>query len=1706
MTKNYRFRTKVGQDREVRLQIQQDFDMIEILSLKLKQEDVYTRFCADYGVVAGRVIANGGYGVPNVSVSIFVPLSSQDENDPIISTLYPYKRVDQKNEDGYRYNLLPYKKEYGGHTPTGTFPDIQDILERKEVLEIYEKYYKYTVRTNDSGDFMIVGVPLGMQTIVMDMDLSNIGCFSLRPSDLIRMGMGVPTQFNGSEFKSSTNIESLPQIINSKKDIEVTSFWGEDEICNVGITRVDFDLRELGINIEPQAIFMGSMISTTEEGSLGANCKPKLDSGNLCDLVSAPGKILAIRQTIYTDSLGYPILEEFKLPELGVINEDGTWLTELSMNLDYVTTNEFGEQVFSNDPNNGIPTKAKYRFKIQYQNEDANNASILRADYLVPNIKEYGWNTSSQSENGPQYPDLQKKSYAFSLDWQDYGDTGTTLGNQIIKEAIDCKDKFFEFNFNRVYTISNFIDRWKWGYNRARHMGIKEITDRTCNTTTNKMPVNDGVRNFDFIFFLFNLLITILSPIFLQIIIIYHFVALIYPIIRRIVNVIIRAINSIITGICNFLNWVRDFFGRDPKPCNTETINELEEKTFPRISLPMMAYPDCEACNCETVQAGNGEDSYPNNDYTNERVNQSQLIDVNSVGEWNWAETSEYSKYASYCVEFPEGCDVTEDTLNYGVNQGMAGYSGPTSNGKYKIQKTPISTWVSQDSRVGSQAYTIHWAQTLNMMNSRARYFENQSVITTTIKNKDFQNVEQPSPPIKDQPLIIICDPGTIASIGGSGSLITFNNLLNVNDPNLTGSTQNQFNSKSVTGTSDYNLTQLVNKQITYVNPVYNNESNSVTTVKLKLTKPTQDYKFRGGVEYFQVITGGTLNNFNQYLQQPIYTSFIGQYVYNAGMKFRWGKGYGSGVPFSFTPAQAPLDFWKNVGRGYPITPNTFFDRFGEKEIIFLTRGTDPYTEKQTIEYDLSRMFNQPAGTLTVKGQYYLNIPIQSNNAVSTSSSTWAIPGVTVSTWRNSHITPESLDVVNNKNNKIYHKPFNNFNIQSTWTAFTNNSVKYYTSTDKSRATHRAYDGDQYTIADFSTNGIYCPVSLTYTNGYSTLGQGWTDVDPTDIYNPTNYRNNITFDQGIIEGSSFIGSNIKPGEIMDIENPINFIRIYAPSYYLDNPNYDVTMTEKDRLVLRTDRLPTSTSTEISGNTSLPLFLNDNFFIYRVSDSGDLFLVDLSINQQTDTTNNMQDFTGDTQSAVSDAILNSLTCEGLTSLECYSGYGSNFGVITPCAANRDGDLTKQRIIGGCYYFVQEPYLNINSIYEDIKFFAEWKARFRLTFAACRGVISHVFQNNWVNGMLYSFAFRKKTIYDNQGDVKRYVFCGSDDALFNPVRPNQGPIYFDEVNNSFLYRSTPYSYETGKFVGQQPRYRSGFGFGQWITANYKGMNDRNIFFPTTMMDLGPRDEFSKEICFNPQLDGYLVDTMKTTSYNDTSDILLFFILSRLLASNLAGRLSGLGDASVNALFSRSEDRLDGDVVQMFSINSEYGIVPFNDDNYNDDDVFLLSTTTSNGDAGPVIGLYFSSDTQSRIQLTPGITTYGTVLQQNGYPSTQEVPMYKWESDSTQPQNLFGSELNEWFTDLDNGGFYSIPYQSMQFDTADYFHPQNGTGPFNGATGYIYNYDSNGNPNQNTNQWPQGQSKKFVVGAPYHFYFGLGKGKSAINRYITKYILGQ
>jgi hypothetical protein len=595
MSKSYRFRTEVGVDKEVRLNIDQDFDFLEVLSLKFRQEDLYDRFCADYGVVAGRVVVNGGFGVPNVNISIFVPLDNEDANDPIISTLYPYKKVIDKNEDGYRYNLLPYEQEYGGHTPTGTFPSRDDVLTRSEVLQVYEKYYKYTVKTNESGDFMIFGVPLGQQKIVMDLDLSNIGQFSLRPADLIRMGRGVETQFNGQQFKASEDLNSLPQLVNVVKEIEVYPFWGENDLCDVGLTRSDFDLRDEGIEIKPTSIFMGSLLSTVKDQYLRGDCKPKNKTGSLCNLETGPGQILAIRQTIDVDFSGKPILEEYRLEEGGnVIDDEGVWLIDLPMNLNYVTTNEFGEQVISIDPKNGIPTKGKYRFKIKYQNEAGLEEDVIRANFLVPNIKEHGWSGSTTSDLPSE--EKRNKSYAFSLDWDDYYDSDS---------AINCYDSFYEFNYNKVYTVASNIDRFKWGFNRKKHLGIKEINDDSCKSLNNTPPVNDAVRTESPFIFIFNFLLAIITVPLITLIIVSHVLALLYPILRIIINLIVGLINGIIYALCKAVAWIPGV----NLDCKKSTLTPLpKENPFKTIALPMLSYPDCEACECKTSSTDNSSE------------------------------------------------------------------------------------------------------------------------------------------------------------------------------------------------------------------------------------------------------------------------------------------------------------------------------------------------------------------------------------------------------------------------------------------------------------------------------------------------------------------------------------------------------------------------------------------------------------------------------------------------------------------------------------------------------------------------------------------------------------------------------------------------------------------------------------------------------------------------------------------------------------------------------------------------------------------------------------------------------------------------------------------------------------------------------------------------------------------------------------------
>jgi len=1964
MPKSYRIRTQVGVDKAIKVNLEQDFDSINILSLKILQSDIYNRQCSDYGVIVGRVFVNGGFGLPNARVSVFIPLSDEDSTNPVITDIYPYTSISDVSEDGYRYNLLPKEPSYDGHIATGTFPTRQEVLLDQSYIEVYDKYYKYTTRTNESGDYMIFGVPLGTQTIFLDVDLSDIGCFSLVPQDLIQAGQATEAQVDGAKFKSSSNLSELPQIKTLNKIVDIAPLWGEPEICQLGITRVDFDLTsEANVRIEPKAIFMGSIISTTDDDQVRPiSCKPKNATGNLCELISGPGQILAIRQTTNVDELGYPILEQHNLEQEGkVIDGDGSYLVNLPMNLDYVYTNEFGEQAISPDPKVGIPTKAKYRFKFKWNNEGGLQNETQRANFLVPNIKEYGWSSSSyvndplktgptvplplpftlppldfssnvtipssgdlinpiltnvaafqvfidlpgfppqlipyvgdpnvsitgltagstvfinftptnpnapssifytgangapnanftipggptsvtftapsdlglvfegvtnvssysiQINGSPYYGDVQViplqngdsititpifvdplqnaivtynyypdnyfqllKSYTFSLDWDDYANP---------QAAIDCEDTFYEFHYNKVYTTAMFLDRYKNGFGRARHLGIKEIDNRSCKSTVNTFPVNDVIRNFDFIFFIFNILMTILTIPLLVILFVAHLVAFLWPLLKYVLIILgivflknaaqqcyttitesIHAIDEasgvvssgagFVVNITNILEILRlvAVLIYQALVCAFQLalaiafiavaiLAATRIKNFPRIGLPMLSYPDCTTCDCDCGNAPMGDNfdsASVQQGIEADAANQNTGIDLGGFPTSASTSTSfliSSNNVNEYAVEHPNvlqqetDSDPTDETL---------GNFYCSTNDQYKS-----FTWLLSDSRIvpgiivaSSLAYKrlssgsesldvgndqdgipdktlIHapqpflfaadanggltnnkrflgypqteaFSQKLNEFNYRDKYF-NQSGGVNRIGVKF--NYPQNSVGHTDQPLVILAKPGTLENLG-VGEIFSFQDpKLSECNINLTGATfyntitantVNQFGNNAVTGTSQTGLT--IQISVDYANP--NDQNNNLTQqYVINNTGSTQTWlKNVIDIEYFQVITGYT---YSQFIVNPTYSltnvqKFPKKYL-NHNTVYIYQNECSPYGPQS-------LEFVKID------TVITGMTDYLDYEILIIARGVDPHSGKHQNEYDISNLFGSSSpNQVVIQGQYYLNVPIQGyangqkpkshNFGNNTTAPNLYFPAY------NFTIGPSYVDV--------------NGNVRNEFTPFTSTLPYYYLCPDDTTVPSilnyvpslglislGGIGSTNLCVMNQSANrnrflplvGIGNPYTNTSTNNYYFGGGSFTasNFSPTSTAGFALYSGSFDFSNDAEIYWPSTGGALKK------------YAVYSPAYYhyslppIDYP--DPTLNPNQYLVMRSDRIPTSTRVEDGyGNTGFGLHQNNNFSYFKSTESSVptiSFAPDLNAGQ------GVHDETDFVQS-----LTQTLNCENMVSLQCYMGSGNNVMVNPAC------EVPPDRVKQGCYCLLnyRENDGLIDKLYlveypADARLFLEWKTRFTLTLAACRGVFAQTFQNNWINGVLYMFSFAKNTLFPlEQPDEPTYEYC-KDIVIFNPI------------NNGFYYRSSPWNGTDFIGVNSPPKNTTLESF-----YPYYGYNQQRIQFPTTVMDMGPRDKFISQICSGNDLNGYIVDQVRSTSYKDNSDVIQMSFLSRILNSTVIQQMLPIGNPNggntegkgIIQFFnsSREGERIDGDIAQSLGINSEWRVTPYIEENYPNNFVYLGEDNQS--PPRPVFGVFFSSSTeeyQYRRRLTPGVDTYTnnncTVLNFYGYSTDQQVPHYKWQI--TGPtSNIFGTENNNWVTTSNQNstgnGFYSQYYQNTDFNnTNEYFLTTSAN------FGFITNFNSNDIPLVNPSNVTTGDanSKPILVGAPFYFYFGLNNGNTAVDKFIKLYI---
>jgi hypothetical protein len=454
--KSYRIRTDIGVNTSghyltIDTQLLQEYDTFEILSLKIDSTDVYKLHNANYGVVVGRVLANNGFGVPNAKVSIFVPVDY--EETPEVKEIYPYLNTASKDKDGYRYNLLPDDKVADCHQIVGTFPNKRYALDNDVVIEAFDKYYKYTVRTNNSGDYLIMGVPVGSHILHMDLDLSDCGVLSQRPRDFVYKGYTIDQFENPNQFKKGQNYNQLTQIFTQDQVINVQPFWGNSSTGeNIGITRADVNV---AYTFEPTCVFLGSVISDNSSQGISKKCIPTEHMGFMEEMVTGEGTIEMIRKT---PSGG---VEEFQVKGTQVINGDGIWCYQIPMNLDYMMTDEYGNMVPTDDPSKGIATRTQVRFRISMQDNEENVDNYFRAKVLVPHNPQY---TSDYK--------VEKYDYEFGSATRD--------------------ESYRDLFWNNVYSVKSYIPRFQkrksGGWKEKKFTGFKSCNFHGSN---NPMPYNN---------------------------------------------------------------------------------------------------------------------------------------------------------------------------------------------------------------------------------------------------------------------------------------------------------------------------------------------------------------------------------------------------------------------------------------------------------------------------------------------------------------------------------------------------------------------------------------------------------------------------------------------------------------------------------------------------------------------------------------------------------------------------------------------------------------------------------------------------------------------------------------------------------------------------------------------------------------------------------------------------------------------------------------------------------------------------------------------------------------------------------------------------------------------------------------------------------------------------------------------------------------
>jgi len=526
MNKSLRIKVNPGEEvnKYIKVKIDQDVDTLEILSLKIGQTDIYSSFNANYGVLIGRVLGNNSVGIPNAKISVFIPITEEDKLRPEILAIYPFETVRDKDQEGRKYNLLPRVSvnnpfllpgEYSPIVPVGSFPTKEEIYSNPAFLEVYEKYYKFTTVTNNSGDYMIYGVPIGTYDVHMSIDVTDIGTYSMTPATMVTQLGYSANLFSSNKIKFSTDLDTLPNIELQTASVNIRPFWGDADNYEIGITRQDFKIRTTLAS--PTVTIFGAGFTDHKYAAwgrddlVGADPKDSISAMGINRQLEAEGISredgIKFNTGIESKRLGQFKIEVYTIPnrvlmedilsgdfdttsdivlldtsQYSEILDDGMFILTIPCNRDKKIISENGELVATTDDNPvGIFTKfvgmviIDYGPELTMEPENKSRSERNRTDRGRIKIPQYA----------PE-PNVIHDFFTFETSESFSTERAGTIIGKTQEERIELNEiwrkQAFTFDGGKLYSVAKFNGA---AYEDI-HEGVSEWHYSTTGTTTNK--------------------------------------------------------------------------------------------------------------------------------------------------------------------------------------------------------------------------------------------------------------------------------------------------------------------------------------------------------------------------------------------------------------------------------------------------------------------------------------------------------------------------------------------------------------------------------------------------------------------------------------------------------------------------------------------------------------------------------------------------------------------------------------------------------------------------------------------------------------------------------------------------------------------------------------------------------------------------------------------------------------------------------------------------------------------------------------------------------------------------------------------------------------------------------------------------------------------------------------------------------------------